>query len=73
MPFEFAALFGGEAILMASFTGFPEITVPAGFTKDGLPIAVSFFGRPFSAGTLIKLAYAYEQASQKLRAPTFLR
>lgn len=73
MPFEFAALFGGEAILMASFTGFPEITVPSGFTKDGLPIAVSFFGRPFSEGTLIRLAYAYEQASQKLRPPAFLR
>lgn len=55
MPFEFAVLFGGEAILTASFAGFPEVTVPAGFTKDGLPIAVSFFGRPFSEGTLIKL------------------
>ena len=39
----------------------PTITVPAGFTSDRLPVGISFLGRPFSEGTLIKLAYAYEQ------------
>lgn len=73
MPFQFGQGFGGGAIIMASMTGLPEITVPAGFTQDGVPIAISFFGRPFSEATLIRLAYAYEQASRKRRAPTFLR
>jgi Asp-tRNA(Asn)/Glu-tRNA(Gln) amidotransferase A subunit family amidase len=73
MPYKFGQAFGGEGILLASMTGLPEVTVPAGFTADGVPIALSFFGRPFSEATLIKLAYAYEQASRKRRAPQFLR
>ena len=39
------------------------ISVPAGFSRDNLPVAVTFFGRPYSEPTLIKLAYAYEQAT----------
>ena len=73
LPLAFSDGAGGEVVLMASVSGFPEITVPAGFTKDGLPIALSFFGRPFSEAALVKFAYAYEQASRKRRAPTFLR
>ena len=47
----------------------PTITVPAGFTTDNLPIGISFLGRPFSDGTLIKLAYSYEQATLHRRPP----
>jgi amidase len=71
MPYEFGTFFGNEPILLASLTGMPEITVPAGLTRDGLPIAISFFGRPFSEPTLLKLAYAYELASQKRVKPSF--
>jgi Asp-tRNA(Asn)/Glu-tRNA(Gln) amidotransferase A subunit family amidase len=39
------------------------ITVPSGFTTDNLPVGITFFGRPYSEPTLIKLAYAYEQAT----------
>ena len=39
------------------------ITVPAGFTTDNLPVGITFFGRPYSEPMLIKLAYAYEQAT----------
>jgi len=39
------------------------ITVPAGFTTDNLPVGITFFGRPYSEPTLIKLAYGYEQAT----------
>ncbi len=39
------------------------ISVPAGFSSDNLPVGVTFFGRPYSEPTLIKLAYAYEQAT----------
>lgn len=48
----------------------PTITVPAGFTRDGLPVGISFLGRPFSEGTLIKLAYSYEQATRHRRPPS---
>jgi Asp-tRNA(Asn)/Glu-tRNA(Gln) amidotransferase A subunit family amidase len=43
--------------------GWPAITVPAGFTVDNLPVGMEFMGRPFSEGTLLKLAYVYEQAT----------
>jgi len=39
------------------------ISMPAGFSRDNLPVGVTFFGRPYSEPTLIKLAYAYEQAT----------
>jgi len=40
-----------------------SIAVPAGFSEDGLPGGITFFGRPYSEPTLIKFAYAYEQAT----------
>ncbi len=48
----------------------PTITVPAGFTGDNIPAGISFLGRPYSEGTLIKLAYAYEQATGHRKPPT---
>ena len=47
----------------------PTITVPAGFTRDQLPVGISFLGRPFSDGALIKLAYSYEQATLHRKPP----
>ena len=44
-------------------TGFPAFTVPMGYTYGNLPAGLQFFGRPFSEPTLIKLCYAYEQAT----------
>ena len=41
----------------------PVIAMPAGFTSDNLPAGITFMGRPYEEGTLIKLAYAYEQAT----------
>jgi len=45
------------------------ISVPAGFSRDGLPVAVTFFGPPYSEPTMIKLAYAYEQATHHRNPP----
>jgi len=62
---------GGSSTLPA-VSGYPHITVPAGFSF-GLPVGVSFFGKNFSEMTLIGLAYAYEQATNHRAAPRFLR
>jgi amidase len=55
---------------VTSVAGYPHITVPAGF-EHGLPVGISFFGRAWSEARLIKLAYAYEQATKHRKAPTF--
>jgi len=48
----------------------PAIAVPAGFTPDGLPAGITFLGRPYSESTMIKLAYAYEQATHHRKPPS---
>lgn len=52
---------------LANITGFPDVQVPAGFTEDGLPISLSFFGEAYSEPDLLGFAYAYEQATMNRR------
>jgi len=63
--------FTGGSSTPAAVAGYPAISVPAGFIQ-GLPVGVSVFGAAYSEPTLIKLAYAYEQATRHRRAPGFL-
>jgi Asp-tRNA(Asn)/Glu-tRNA(Gln) amidotransferase A subunit family amidase len=49
--------------------GFPAITVPAGFTQDGLPVGLELMGRAFAEPLLLKLAYAYEEGTRHRRPP----
>lgn len=54
----------------AAVAGCPHLTVPAGFTF-GLPVGLSFVSGPWQEGTLLRLAYAFEQASRSRRAPRY--
>ena len=62
--------FGGSSSTFAAVAGYPNLTVPAGFIH-GLPVGCSFFGRAWSEPTLIRIAYAFEQATHHRRAPEF--
>jgi amidase len=62
---------GGGSSNAAAVAGYPNINVTAGFI-DGLPVGISFFGRAWSEPTLVKLAYAFEQATKVRQAPRFL-
>ena len=61
---------GGSSAAPAAIAGYPDITVPMGLVK-GLPTGVSFFGPAWTEPTLLRIAYAYEQATQHRGAPTF--
>ena len=54
---------------LSAGTGLPAVTVPGGFTDEGLPVGIELIGRPFEEETLLGLAYAYEQATGHRRAP----
>lgn len=56
----------------ASLLGFSDITVPAGFGSQNLPVTLSFTGRPYSESTLFGLAFDFEQATNARRAPSLL-
>lgn len=63
--------FGGGSSSPAAWAGYPNISVPAGYVH-GLPVGLSFFGRAWSEGELISIAYAFEQSTQVRKAPEFL-
>jgi aspartyl-tRNA(Asn)/glutamyl-tRNA(Gln) amidotransferase subunit A len=46
-----------------NLAGLPAITVPCGFTSDGLPIGLQIAGRPFDEATVLRVAWVYEQSA----------
>lgn len=63
---------GDNSQLFSPLTGYPAITVPMGYTRGVLPAGMTFFGRGWSEGRLISLAYSYEQLTRHRRAPRFV-
>jgi amidase len=61
---------GGSNCQLSPTTGLPALSVPAGFTPDGLPVGIEFVGRPFSEPELLKLGAAFERATKARRPPT---
>jgi amidase len=61
----------GGSSTPAAVAGYPTITVPAG-AISGLPVGLSFIGRPWTEGPLIRLAFAFEQATRARRLPRYL-
>ena len=60
--------------VLAAVTGFPSITVPAGFAKSehapvGVPVGLEMLGRPYSENMLVDCAYAYEKINPVRRPP----
>jgi amidase len=61
---------GDNSQVLSPQTGFPAITVPMGYTHEDLPAGLTFLGDAFDEGTLIKFAYAFEQATKHRHAPS---
>lgn len=62
--------YGGGSSSPAAWSGYPNISVPAGFVND-LPVGISFFGKPWQEGPLISIAYAFEQSRKARKIPEF--
>ncbi len=60
-----------EVVIYATFAGLPCISMPAGFSRNGLPMGLQVIGKPQCDFSVLRLAHAYEQVSQDViqRAP----
>jgi amidase len=60
---------GDSPTSFANQTGYPDLIVPAGMTKDGLPVTISFFGLAFTEAKLLGYGYDFEQATHAIKLP----
>ena len=59
----------GSNCQLGPTTGLPAIGIPAGFTRDGLPVGLELLGGAFSEPTLLRAAFAYERETHPRRPP----
>ena len=59
----------GSNCRLSALSGLPAISLPAGFTDDGLPVGMELLGRHFDEPTLLEISYAFEQATHHRRSP----
>ena len=62
---------GGSSTTPCAVAGYPALTVPMGYTF-ALPLGITFMGKAWAEGTILRLGYAFEQATQHRVAPRFL-
>jgi len=69
-----AALIGeqqaGSNCQLSATTGLPAMSIPAGFTSDGIPVGMDLLGLPWSESALLKTAYAYERSVAPRKPPS---
>lgn len=63
---------GSSFATVLTIGGFPGISVPAGYLKDGVPFGICFGGLKGTEPNLIEIAYAFEQATNIRKPPTIL-
>jgi hypothetical protein len=54
---------------VSAHSGLPAFSIPAGFTRDGVPVGVELLGKAFEEGKLLAMGYAYEQAVKPRKSP----
>ena len=59
----------GSSCTVSAHSGLPAFSLPAGFTRDGVPVGVELLGKAFEEGELIAMGYAYEQATKPRKSP----
>ena len=58
--------------VVGSITGFPDLSVPAGFTSDALPVGLGILGPgAYTEAQVLAIGYSFEQATKALRQPSF--
>jgi Asp-tRNA(Asn)/Glu-tRNA(Gln) amidotransferase A subunit family amidase len=72
-PAVIGAIQEGANCQLSANSGLPAISVPAGFTSDGLPVGLELLARPWQEGLLLAMAYAYEQGAPHRRPPQLKR
>lgn len=66
-------IYGGNVLLITNLTGNPCVTVPNGFTKEGIPTSISFLGNLFDEANILAVAHIYQNVTKfnKMRPPLF--
>ncbi len=69
LTYQIVSQEAGQSLRFSTASGFPAISVPMGFSVEGLPVGLSFMGRAWADGRVLQLSYAYEQATRHRRPP----